>query len=317
MIEPTVSIVMITYGHENFITQAIDGVLMQVTNFQIELIVANDNSPDATDELVKKHLSQKVIPENIKILYKNHEKNLGMIANFFWALKKAEGRYIAICEGDDYWIDPLKLQKQVDFLAQNTEYGLVATDFNRWNESTGKTELSLFKNQPKKFPIYHEFQSFLLDGGFMAPCTWVLRKEFLPIKEMNYVDGTFPWLLDIFINSKVYVLPDATAVYRNLKESASHSPSFDKRFKLAEGILDIKLDYIRDYNLSESFKLKVLKKHYQSLLPIIIMLANKDELKNASVYIPRSQRTIKDSILFILAKSRLGKNILHILLKYR
>ena len=117
-----VSVLMITYGHENYIIEAIDGVIMQKCDFEVELIIANDNSPDTTDEVVKNYLVNKTIPKNILIKYIKHEVNKGMNSNFLWASEQATGEYIALCEGDDYWTDPLKLQKQVDFLECNQDY---------------------------------------------------------------------------------------------------------------------------------------------------------------------------------------------------
>ncbi len=108
---------MITYAHEKFIEEAINGVLMQECNFKIELIVANDCSPDTTNKIVK-HIIE-THPRGHWIKYVNHKENIGMMPNFIWALQQCTGSYIALCEGDDYWTDPLKLQKQVDFLEGN------------------------------------------------------------------------------------------------------------------------------------------------------------------------------------------------------
>ena len=115
-----VSIIMITYGHEKYIKEAIKGVFIQRTSFSVELIIANDCSPDHTDEVVHKFL--KNTPSNITVKYSRHDENKGMNENFLWALEQASGKYIALCEGDDYWTDPHKLQKQVDFLEANSEY---------------------------------------------------------------------------------------------------------------------------------------------------------------------------------------------------
>ena len=314
---PKVSVVTITYGHENYITKTLEGVLMQKYPGEIEFIIANDNSPDGTDKIITDYVSQNEIPPNFTIRYEKHKVNKGMMPNFLWAMNQISGEYIALCEGDDYWIDPLKLQKQVDFLDQNPVYGLVATDFNLLDQFTGKLSLSVFKNQPSKFVKYTNFEDFLLAAGYMAPCTWLLRKEFLPKNTKNYVDGTFPWLLDIFIKSKVYVLPDTTTVYRYLSESASHSKSIEKRYKLAAGILDIQLDYVRDYNLPDHFKLRVLEKYYLSVLPSIVVLDLKDEIKKALLYIPKKQRTKRDIFLFLISSSWFGKKMLLQLYKYK
>lgn len=113
-----VSVCMITYNHEKYISQAIDGVLIQETEFPIELLIGEDCSIDQTRKICKEY--QEKYPDIIKLLLS--ENNLGMIQNFIATLKACSGKYIALCEGDDYWTDEEKLQKQVDFLENNSEY---------------------------------------------------------------------------------------------------------------------------------------------------------------------------------------------------
>jgi glycosyltransferase involved in cell wall biosynthesis len=115
-----ISVVMITYMHENQIYDAINGVLMQECDFEIELIIANDCSPDNTDLIVNKVIKEH--PNSSWINYTRHEENKGMKSNFIWAIKQCTGNYIALCEGDDYWTDPLKLNKQVTFLENSPDY---------------------------------------------------------------------------------------------------------------------------------------------------------------------------------------------------
>jgi glycosyltransferase involved in cell wall biosynthesis len=119
-IKPLVSVAMITYNHEAFILEAIEGVLMQETTFEYELIIANDCSTDQTNSKIEKLIQSH--PKSKLIKYFNHQTNLGMMSNAIFTLEKCGGKYIANCEGDDYWTDPLKLQKQVDFLEKNKDY---------------------------------------------------------------------------------------------------------------------------------------------------------------------------------------------------
>ncbi len=143
-IDIMVSVIMVTYGHEKYICEAIEGVLIQFCNFDVELIIANDCSPDRTDAVVKEYLSKVKIPSNLKINYIQHEVNKGANENFIWAKEQSSGKYIAICEGDDYWTDPLKLQKQVDFLESNSEY--VACQHHReilYEDGSRKVEKSI------------------------------------------------------------------------------------------------------------------------------------------------------------------------------
>lgn len=111
---------MITYNHEHFISKAIEGVLMQKTDFPFELVIGEDSSMDRTREICENYLNK--YPQIIKLLHK--EKNLGVIANFTRTFNACKGDYIAICEGDDYWTDPFKLQQQVDILKGSEEISI-------------------------------------------------------------------------------------------------------------------------------------------------------------------------------------------------
>lgn len=121
---PLVSVCMITYNHEKYIAEAIEGVLMQEVDFEVELIIADDCSKDRTGEIVKTFIETH--PRGNWIKYFFHNENKSMMSNFIWAMQKCKGEFIALCEGDDYWIDKEKLAIQVDFLLNNKDYFLVS-----------------------------------------------------------------------------------------------------------------------------------------------------------------------------------------------
>jgi len=306
----TVSICCITYNHEFFIRDAIRGFINQKTSFPFEILIHDDASTDGTAEIIK--LYEEKYPDIIKPIYqKENQYSQGRNISLVYQFPRARGKYIALCEGDDYWTDPYKLQKQVDFLEANTEYGLVGTDFDILHQSTGKIERSLLKNQPMRFPIYKNLEDFLLAAGFMAPCTWLCRREFLPKNIItNYSDVSFAWLLEIFANSKVAVIPDTTSVYRKLPESASHSKSVEARYKRETGILKIQLDYLNKYGLPGSLRTKVLRKHYHIVLPSIIALNKDNEISQAKNFIPFKERNIRDHCLFFIYKFPLGGSLI-------
>ena len=109
---PKVSVVMLTYNHEKFIAQAIESVLIQRTNFPIELVVGEDCSTDGTREIVRRYAAAR--PDIIRLVF--HEKNVGAYENGQDVLAACQGEYIALLEGDDYWTSPDKLQRQADYL---------------------------------------------------------------------------------------------------------------------------------------------------------------------------------------------------------
>jgi len=113
-----VSVCMITYNHEKYIVQALESALMQQADFEYEIVVGEDCSTDRTRALLVGLQQQH--PAKIRLLLP--ERNLGMMPNFIQTLKACRGRYIALLEGDDFWTDPYKLQKQVDFLDANPDF---------------------------------------------------------------------------------------------------------------------------------------------------------------------------------------------------
>jgi glycosyltransferase involved in cell wall biosynthesis len=204
-----VSVCMITYNHEKYIEQAIHGILMQETNFEIELIISNDCSPDNTDSIIQNIL--KIHPRSSFIKYIKHSKNLGMMPNFIFALKEAKSKYIALCDGDDYWTDPLKLQKQVDFLERNSDCNLV---FHGVNEL--KDGLILEKNLKKKVDSNkHYFKDFLTEKFNPKTCSIVFRKNILkPIIEKNIKAWDYTLCALCYFNSYAYYLNENMGVYR-------------------------------------------------------------------------------------------------------
>ena len=129
---PLLSIVTITYNHEPFIAKTIEGVLMQQVNFPIEFIIAEDCSTDGTRAICQRYADEH--PELIRLI--TSESNVGAVANERRAMLAARGKYIAFCEGDDYWTDPLKLQKQVDFLESHPDYSVTFHRCKHYNVET-------------------------------------------------------------------------------------------------------------------------------------------------------------------------------------
>ena len=117
--KPLVTVRTSTYQHGPYIKQCIEGVLMQKTNFAFEFIIGEDFSTDGTREIVFEYA--KKYPDIIRVFTADY--NVGSKANGRRCINAARGKYMALCEGDDYWIDPLKLQKQVDFLEKNKDSG--------------------------------------------------------------------------------------------------------------------------------------------------------------------------------------------------
>lgn len=119
-----VSVCIVTYNHKPYISRTIDSVLMQKCTFPIELIIGDDNSIDGTSEIIQKYHDTYKTMVKVRV----NSRNLGQQKNGLLTLSECHGKYIAICDGDDYWRDPLKLQKQVAFLEQYPNYVLCYHD---------------------------------------------------------------------------------------------------------------------------------------------------------------------------------------------
>lgn len=117
---PIVSICCTTYNHEPYIAEAINGFLMQETDFPFEILIRDDCSTDNTVEIVKQYYNQ--YPNLIKPVFEKENTYSKGVKPMPQLYQRAKGKYIALCEGDDYWTDPLKLQKQVEFLKGSGEY---------------------------------------------------------------------------------------------------------------------------------------------------------------------------------------------------
>lgn len=117
-----ISIIVLAYNHQDFIEKNLDGIFMQDYTGSVELIICNDASTDATDSVIQNKILQK--PPNVQVKYFDHQKNIGATPNFYFALKQASGKYLAFCEGDDYWTDTQKLSHQLKFLIENRDCAL-------------------------------------------------------------------------------------------------------------------------------------------------------------------------------------------------
>lgn len=166
------SVVMITYGHENYIRESIYSILMQKCEFEVELIISNDCSPDSTHDIILDIISSHPNKHWIKYTRQNH--NLGPARNSIWALNEARGKYVALCEGDDYWTDSYKLQRQVDFLENNPIYSFCFHPVTVKNETiNGNYSYPTPSTNTLKF-------SHVLFRHYIPTCSVVFRNGLLP-----------------------------------------------------------------------------------------------------------------------------------------
>lgn len=237
MFEPKVSICMITYNHEAFITEAIEGVLMQKTSFPMKLMIGEDNSTDATRTICEEYAIK--YPDVIELLPKE-DQNLGMMPNFIRTLQVCTGEYIALCEGDDYWTDENKLQRQVDLLEENKKYSLCFTNA----KIDEKNKINYLKDQTISFDD-------ILKNNTVYTASAIFRKKDLPNDfyklAKNALLGDWLLWLSILLDHKLgYILNEKMVYYRTHEGGVYSSLSYFRRKK-------IKLDFYIFIKDSEYF----------------------------------------------------------------
>lgn len=228
---PVVSVNMVTYNHEPYIRQAIEGVMMQKTDFEFELVIGEDCSTDRTREICFEY--QKRYPDKIRVLWCDHNlyRNPHPAGgNYERNLAHCRGGFIALCEGDDYWIDPRKLQKQVDVMRNHLNVGLCFCDAIDLVQQTGEeTGYNRDGDIPpdvidgKEFLRYNIFgrNGKLGRASFVRTATTLFRRCVIEEarKRCDILSwvlrlGDVPHWLSLASVSDVYFLPDKTAVYR-------------------------------------------------------------------------------------------------------
>lgn len=251
--QPLVSICCLAFNHENFISQTIKGFLSQETNFPFEILINEDASTDNTAEIIQDYASK--YPRIIKPLFqKTNQYKKGKRLNPEFNFIRAVGKYIATCEGDDYWIDNKKLQKQIEFLEQNPDTGLSFTYARSLNTKTNRF------NEKLNGKPFVSFDELILENT-IPTLTAVFRKDIYNLyeKEINpskmlWKMGDYPTWLFISMRSKVHFIPEITGVYRILKESMSHSTDCSKTILFNHSVFEIRKFFIDKYSTTISLK---------------------------------------------------------------
>ncbi|HLP51907.1 MAG TPA: glycosyltransferase [Chitinophagales bacterium] len=170
---PKVSVCLITYNHEAYITEALEGIMMQQCTFDFEVVIGNDCSTDNTLVKIKPFLEKYAD----KIRLHDHPQNLGMTKNWVYTMQACRGEYVAIIEGDDNWTDPLKLQAQIDILDRDRSLSFCCHDVDYIYEQ-GLTPYNpyIVIGESRTFTI----EDILRKRGFIPTCSITYRRAMLP-----------------------------------------------------------------------------------------------------------------------------------------
>jgi len=253
------SVVLMCYNQKEYIPQAITCILEQACDFEFEIIVGDDGSKDGSRALFLEY--QEKYPDKIRLVAEGPNK--GVLGNWRDAVALCRGKYVAVCHCDDYWHDPRKLQKQVAFMENNPEYGLVHTDAHYLLTASGAV---IHNYNAKHQPVVKDgdvFNDMIIGKFFLSTLTVCFRKElfdkYVDINEYiraGFIYEDLPTWLELARHTKFKYLPDSTATYRIMQNSISRPQDLTKRFGFLKNHFVIKNYFINKYNVSDELKVQ-------------------------------------------------------------
>ena len=240
-----VSIICTNYNKGDWVREAMDSFLNQKTNFDFEIIIIDDASTDHSYEIIQEY--QNKFPEKVRTF--RNEVNLGITKTWKKICREAKGQYIARCDSDDFWIDPLKLQKQVDLLDASIDSLWSNTEFDMVDLDGNLIQKNAFAN--KVLPLIDSYEEMLVMKGMTMASTWLVDTALMQDVSAQIsdtaVDDTFELQLELFKRTKISFLSDSTTVYRMNLGSDSKPMTLETAEKRFTGILDSQIKYLNKY----------------------------------------------------------------------
>lgn len=253
---PKVSICCLTYNHAPYIRQCIDGFLMQKTTFSFEILIHDDCSTDGTTEIIREY--ETLYPNIIKPLYEDENQWVkGRRGNTVFNFPRAKGKYIALCEGDDYWTDPYKLQKQVDFLEAHPKYVMCSHRFKMFNQDNCLDEEDGCKGLSNG--IDYDINTLVHGSWYFHPLTVMFRLDALDLIEYKRYKISMDAVLFFHIlkKGKGYMLPDIMGVYRihsgGVWSGVTYKNKLKNEFQARIGIYEVEQSYEAAFFIRNQF----------------------------------------------------------------
>ena len=255
---PKVSVICTNYNKGKWIADAIDSFLRQKTSFEFEIILVDDCSTDESIDIIRNYGQR--YPDKIRTFF--NSENQGIAKTWVAICKEARGQYIARCDGDDYWIDDEKLQKQVDLLETTPNSKWSNTEFDMVDSFGRTTQADVFKNQV--IPLLTSYEEMLVLKGMTMASTWLVDTELMhevnDLIDINTADDTFNIQLELFRRTTLSFLPDSTTVYRMDPESDSRTQDDARLQRRFERLLQTQLEYLEKYPCDYQRALELLLK---------------------------------------------------------
>lgn len=309
-ITPMVSVMMATYNHEQYIAEAIEGVVNQQAVFPFELIIGEDCSTDGTRNIVLDY--QKRFPHIIRVVFS--ERNMGAFNNTNRMFRKVRSEFVAWCEGDDYWHTSLKLQLQVDYLRMHPEVSLVHTDYDYLVLNFGKWRLIDSKLRPRKKVVKEgEVYGDLLKDMFVRTCTMMGRTSLLEqhfnseLRSARHAVGDRPLVLHLSRLGKIQYINKSTAVYRRTPESMINS-GFSSLVKMQKNLRMIYDNFSAVYGMEGVDWHAIEIGYYKTLATFAFRAKKPDEFEEAATWIETNGKRKRTPLFYIKLMKLLMQN---------
>lgn len=276
---PLVSVNCATYNHEDYIAEAIEGFLLQKTNFEFEILIGEDCSTDGTREIVKEYAN--LFPSKIRLI--TSDQNVGAAENFYRLHQNSKGKYIALCEGDDYWLDPLKLQKQVDYMEQHPNCTLCFHNGEVLEANSNKLSRKIIP-WLKENRKYYRRENAIYSAGEIALLGYIPTASYLYPKHL--LNNLPEWCFHSVVGDNViklitashgyaYYMDEAMSVYRfGVPGSATtnwekENNTIEKQIKHNQGFIDL-FDNFNNYsNFKYEKEIEQAKKIFEFQILVI------------------------------------------------
>lgn len=268
-----VSVLCAAYNHEKFIKDAIEGVIRQKTNFEIELIIHDDASTDHTADIIKEYVE--IYPNIIRPIFQKENQYMKHNITKDYLLPVVRGKYIAFCEGDDYWIDDYKLQEQVDFLESHSDYSMCMHNAIKYNYETGEQKVL---NTFPKSGTYTQREQLMLGLGtdFPACASYILRADFIKqMPEFFFQSAVLDYpIRQYYANcGKIFYSEKVMSVYRactdhSFMKELSQNQKFYNNYTIKMIRFFEKFDIYTEYNFHDILNDKIMSDYLGFCLSI-------------------------------------------------
>ena len=304
---PKVSVIVPLYNAEKTLARCLDSILAQQRDFPIEIIVGDDGSSDMSRQLLSQYTEK--YPEIIRPFF--NESNFGSVNNYYYLIENAEADYLAFCDHDDFWHDPLKLKKQVEILDANPDAVMTYGDYDLLEESSGRLKAGYRQREGENPPsgmIYEELMRKNYVGAVAVCCRADVTKDVIREHEMmnrpEWTTYDYPLWLALALKGNILYLPESLGTYWKRTSSVSQDQSKSKQLTFEYGIWNIRAYFMRQQAVASELGNTLLKKGGETTVRYLFFNKKDQELHEFSEAKTLPVRTLRARMIMKASFSR-------------